>query len=205
MSLLESKNSAIAEAVAVARSLNNEQLLLLTEVLSQGRLPLSSGMLQVQHILHFPTAIARNIVLLFRSWQVAGEDAEALAKALLVAHTAFIKAQADAPSVRLVWTGPISTAGPARRTMSVLIDIINKARQQIVVVGYALTEGAAIIFEHLAAAQRRGVQIILIGDRMAEKLTMLQAYWPANQNLPLLYTRNETASDPKAALHAKLT
>ena len=204
MSLLEPGNRSIAEVVTIARAFNDAQLKQLVAALSNGTLPLSAGILQVQHLLHLSTPEARNVTTMLRNWQSEDGSIESLVAALLASRAAYSKALSDAPSVRLVWTGPISTLAPTRSTMSVLLDLIDKAQQEMVIVGYALTEAASVVFEHLAAAQRRGVQIVLVSDRMEEKLPILQACWPFSQRLPLLYTRAETPDDPKSALHAKV-
>jgi len=204
MSLQESESRSIAEVVAIARIFNDVQIKQLVLALSNGALPLSAGILQVQHLLHFSTSEARNVTTMLRNWQNEDGRVESLVTALLVSRAAYSKALSDAPTVRLVWTGPISTLAPTRSTMSVLLDLIDKAQQEMVIVGYVLTEAAAIVFQHLAIAQRRGVQIVLVSDRMEEKLPILQACWPSNQRLPLLYTRAETPDDPRSALHAKV-
>jgi len=204
MSLLEPGNRSIIEVVAIARAFKDAQIKQLVVALSNGALPLSAGILQVQHILHLSTSEARNVTTMLRNWQSEDGSIESLVTALLASCAAYSKALSEASSVRLVWTGPISTLAPTRSTMSVLLDLIDKAQQEMIIVGYVLTEGAAVVFRHLAAAQRRGVQVVLVGDRMEEKLPILQACWPSDQRLPLLYTRAETPDDPRSALHAKV-
>ncbi|MFL5627744.1 MAG: phospholipase D-like domain-containing protein [Ktedonobacteraceae bacterium] len=204
MSLLEPGNHGIAEVVAIARVLNDMQIRQLVAALSSGALPLSVGVLQVQYMLHLSTYEARSVAKMLNNWWKEEGSSVSLVTALLASRAAYTRALADAPSVRLVWTGPISTPASTRSTMGVLLDLIDKAQQEIVIVGYILTESVSIVFEHLAAAQRRGVQVILIGDRMEGKIPILQTCWPVGQRLPLLYTRAETPDDPKSALHAKL-
>ncbi len=204
MSLIVPDQDTIAQVVTMAHALNERQFRQLVEAFSDERLSLSVGVLQIQHMLQFSTTEARHVVSLLRSWQSTKSSPESLITALLAARAASARMQAEAPSVRLVWTGPISTAVPARSTMNVLLDLIERAQQEIVVVGYVLTEAASIVFERLAAAQRRGIQVILIGDRMEEKLPVLRACWPQGLRLPVLYTRAETPDDTRAALHAKL-
>ncbi len=204
MPLSAPDQNIIAQVVSIAQTLHGKQLERLVTALSDEKLSLSSGMLQLQHMLQLSTAEARPVASLFRSWQSEKGREESLIAALLAAHAASARVRAETPSVRLVWTGPVSTSVPARSTMSVLLDLIDRAQQDIIIVGYVITDAAAIIFEHLAAAQQRGVQVVLIGDRLAEKLDVLRSCWPHNQRLPALYSRAETPADPRSALHAKL-
>jgi phosphatidylserine/phosphatidylglycerophosphate/cardiolipin synthase-like enzyme len=200
----ESGHKAIVTAVNLARTLSEAQIGRIATALSSSELGLSAGVLQVQQKLHFSTADARNTVSMLRLWRESGAGVDALVSALLAAHMAHTKTRAEAPLVRLVWTGPISLLGTTRSTVSVLLDLIDKARQEMIIVGYVLTEAASAVFERLGAAQRRGVQVILIGDRLEEKLSVLKACWPEGLHLPVLYSRLETPDDTRAALHAKL-
>ena len=204
MSQDESDQNAIADVVSIARTLSEVQIGRLVAAISNGELALSAGVLQLQHRLHLSTADARNVVSMLRHWQDSGADLDALTSALLAANLTYVKTRAEAPSVRLVWTGPISLPGSTRSTVSVLLDLIDRALHELVIVGYVLTEAASIVFERLAAAQKRGIQVTLIGDRLEEKLSVLRACWPQDLRLPVLYTRVETPDDLRAALHAKL-
>lgn len=204
MSLIEPDQDTIAQVVTIARTLNERQFRQVVEALSDKKLSLSAGVLQLQHMLQLSTTDARSVVSLLRSWQRMKSSPESLISALLAARAASARMQAEAPSVRLVWTGPISTAVPVRSTVSVLLDLIDRAQQEIVIVGYIITDASSIVFEHLAVAQKRGVQVVLVGDRLEEKLDVLRACWPHGQRLPTLYSRVETPADPRSALHAKL-
>jgi phosphatidylserine/phosphatidylglycerophosphate/cardiolipin synthase-like enzyme len=204
MSQDEPDQNAIAAVATIVRTLSEIQIEQLVAALSKGELALSAGVLQVQHRLHLSTTDARSVASMLRFWQDSGAALDGLATALLAANMTYIRTRAEAPSVRLVWTGPISLPGSTRSTLSVLLDLIDGAQQEMVIVGYVLTEAASIVFEHLAAAKRRGVQVTLIGDRLEEKLPVLRACWPQGLHLPILYTRVETPDDPRAALHAKL-
>lgn len=204
MSQDETDQNAIAAVVSIVRTLSEIQIEQLIAALSNGELALSVGVLPLQHRLHLSTVDARNVASMLRHWQDSGADLDALTSALLAANMTYIRTRAEAPAVRLVWTGPISLPGKTRSTVSELLDLIDRAKQEIVIVGYVLTEAASIVFERLAAAQRRGIQVILIGDRLEEKLPILRACWPQGLSLPVLYTRVETPNDTRAALHAKL-
>jgi phosphatidylserine/phosphatidylglycerophosphate/cardiolipin synthase-like enzyme len=204
MSLIEPDQDTIAQVVTIVRTLNERQFRQLIAALADASISLSAGALQLQHTLQLSTTDARPVVSLLRSWQRLKSSPESLITALLAARATSARIQAETPSVRLVWTGPISTTAPVRSTVSVLLDLIERAQQEIIIVGYVITDAAAIVFDRLAAAQKRGVQVVLIGDRLEEKLDILRACWPRGQRLPALYSRVETPADPRSALHAKL-
>jgi phosphatidylserine/phosphatidylglycerophosphate/cardiolipin synthase-like enzyme len=200
-----SVHPAIYDTIAVARTLDDTRFQQLIAALEREQPSLSMRVLHIQHLLHFSTTEAKSIVSLLRRWQAWGKDIQALIAALLAARATCTIMQAEAPSVRLVWTGPVSLPGTIRTTSSVLIDIIDHAQQEIIVVGYTLAPTARQIIVRLAQAQQRGIQIVLIVDRMDEKkqLNVLHQCWPPGQDWPLLYTREATPADEKSALHAK--
>lgn len=204
MSLIEPDQDTIAQVVTIACTLNERQFRQLVAALADASLSLSAGALQLQHTLQLSTTDARPVVSLLRSWQRLKSSRESLVTALLAARATSARMQAETPSVRLVWTGPISTTAAVRSTAGVLLDLFEKAREEIIIVGYVITDAAAIVFERLATAQKRGVQVVLIGDRLEEKLDVLRNCWPDGQRLPVLYSREETPADPRSALHAKL-
>jgi phosphatidylserine/phosphatidylglycerophosphate/cardiolipin synthase-like enzyme len=194
----------VAQIATVIRTLAESQVDQLAAALAEGRLPLACGALMVQQTGNLPSAKTGAIVTLFRQWHTAGGTPETLAAALLAAHEAHHQASAEAAQAHLVWTGPVGTVVPARSTLSVLLELIDTARQEIVILGYALTEGAAEVFAHLAAARQRGIRIVIIGNRLEQRLPMIHAAWPAGVQLPELYTRPVSPDDPQSALHAKL-
>src|SRR5689334_18402676 len=108
MSLRASDNPGIAEIVVITRSLDDTQIKQFVAALSDGRISLSAGVLQIRHTLHLSTAEARNVAALLHHWQHEGRSSESLIVALLAARMAYIQAREEAPSVRLVWTGPVS-------------------------------------------------------------------------------------------------
>lgn len=201
----QSTHPAIHAAITVARSLNETRFQQLLTMLDGGNLSLTAGVLHLQRVLHFPAAESRTVISLFRRWQEWGKDIQTLITTLQAIRATCTAMQDEVPSVCLVWTGPVSLPGATRTTGSVLIELIDHAQQEIVIVGYALAETARDIFKHLADAQQRGVQIVMIIDRMEEEkpLRVLRTCWPRNQDWPILYTRQASISDSKSALHAK--
>lgn len=196
---------AIHAAIDLVRSLDEPRFEYLLTALEGEKLSLANSVLQVQRLLHFTFIQSRSLVNLFRLWQAWGKDIQMLIATLQTIRATSATIQDEAPIVSLVWTGPVSLPGSIRTTSSVLIDLIDHARQEIVIAGYTLTLSIKPIITRLAQAQQRDVQVVLIVDRMEENqlLPVLKSCWPRDQELPLLYTRQASPHDPKSALHAK--
>jgi cardiolipin synthase len=106
-------------------------------------------------------------------------------------------------SVSVVWTGPDSGVSSSRLTAAAVIDLINAARSEILLVSYA-THTEPSIAAALSAAAARGVAITLLAERHEDNpsysaidmpfrgLNALRLRWPASSR------------PPGAALHAKI-
>jgi phosphatidylserine/phosphatidylglycerophosphate/cardiolipin synthase-like enzyme len=106
-------------------------------------------------------------------------------------------------SVSVVWTGPESRVSSSRLTSAAVIELINAARTQILLVSYA-TRTEPSIAAALSAAVARGVEVTLLAERHADNpsytapgtpfpgLAALRLHWPARSR------------PPGAALHAKI-
>ena len=103
----------------------------------------------------------------------------------------------------VVWTGPESGVSSSRLTAAAVIDLINAARSEILLVSYA-TQTEPSIRAALSAATARSVAVTLLAERHADNpsytaagtpfpgLNALRLHWPAS-------------SRPSgAALHAKI-
>ena len=139
-----------------------------------------------------------------RQWQQGGGTGRELGVAILATRAGYQAASAQSPEVNLVWTGPALASVRARSTTGVLLELIEKARSEVIIVGYVLTDGAAAVFQALAAAQQRRVRITIASDQLEQNLNVLRSHWPTGQRLPELYTRPASPLDGKSALHAKL-
>jgi cardiolipin synthase len=106
-------------------------------------------------------------------------------------------------SVSVVWTGPESSVTSSRLTSAAIIELIDTARSEILLVSYA-TQTEPSIGAALATALARGVHVTLLTERNADNpsytsvatpfpaLKALRLYWPAS------------ARTPGASLHAKI-
>lgn len=194
----------IAQVVDVARRLSEAEALQLATRLTRGDLSLSAGALEVQQFLHVSANETTAIVALLRQWQHAGGTGQELGIAILSARAGYQEASAHNPEVSLAWTGPALAPVRARSTSGVLLELIEKARSELIIVGYTLTDGAAAIFRALVVAQQRQVRVTIAGDQLEQNLHVLRSHWPSDQRLPELYTRPLSRVDEKSALHAKL-
>lgn len=117
--------------------------------------------------------------------------------------TARLDVAEEQPQVTPVWTGPHSHARYGRLTLAVLADLIDEARQEILLVSYA-TLPSADIRSALTASVGRGVEITLLLERAVDNpqfhgnaepfpgLSARRLFWPA------------TARPNGASMHAKL-
>jgi cardiolipin synthase len=105
-------------------------------------------------------------------------------------------------SIDVVWTGPESGITTSRLTAATVIDLIEQAHHEILLVSFA-TQTEPGISAALQAAAARGVSITLLAERHADNpgyasaaapfpgLNATRLHWPAAQR------------PPGAALHAK--
>ncbi|MDT4956422.1 MAG: hypothetical protein QOD31_221, partial [Pseudonocardiales bacterium] len=68
------------------------------------------------------------------------------------------------PSITPVWTGPESSAAGGRLTLAVVADLIDEARQEILLVSYA-TMPSIEVRNALIRATARGVAITTLLER----------------------------------------
>jgi cardiolipin synthase A/B len=106
-------------------------------------------------------------------------------------------------SVSIVWTGPESGVSSSRLTAAAVIDLINVAQSEILLVSYA-TQTESSIKAALSAATERNVAVTLLAERREDNpsysgvatpfpdLSVLRLHWPASSR------------PPGAALHAKV-
>lgn len=107
-------------------------------------------------------------------------------------------------SVSVVWTGPESGVSTSRLTAATVIDLINQARVEILLVSYA-TQTEPSIAAALSAAAARGVTVTLLAERNADNpsyTSPLSVPFPSVEALRLHWPLVQRP--PGAALHAKV-
>lgn len=105
--------------------------------------------------------------------------------------------------VDVVCTGPVQFAVPVRATFATMIEMVQEARSEIVVVGYVFTAGAAGFVRQVLQARQRGVVVMIIGNRMRQSIPALRQLWGSGL-APIVYSWESDGTDELTSLHAKL-
>lgn len=122
------------------------------------------------------------------------------------------QAQREGQTIELVWTGPDAKCIPLRRTEQVLLQVIESAKQRLLVVSYAV-HNIPVICEALVRATERGVStniVVETPDRLESQnaYSTLRALGPAIANLcnvyywPVHHRERDTNGRP-GSLHVK--
>ncbi len=195
--------SVLAGAVA---GLGARHLLDLAGLLNPARsTPPSSG--QLQRALSLSTAsvaqLARGLDQVINFPGVEVHDIQTALIALACTRNSGIIAQTD--SVEIACTAPSRLGVPLRTTYATALEMVEEAKNEILVVGYVFTEGAKSLLERVARASRdRRVRVTVIGNRMEEHLSALRSAWPSNFPGPRVFSCQGKPRDEMSALHAKL-
>ena len=106
-------------------------------------------------------------------------------------------------SVSVVWTGPESGVSSSRLTAAAVIELINAARSEILLVSYA-THTEPQISAALSAAVARDVAVTLLAERHADNPSYSSAATPFPALDALRLHWPSSSRPPGAALHAKI-
>ncbi len=109
----------------------------------------------------------------------------------------------NAEIVDVVCTGPVQFAVPVRATFATMVEMVQEARTEIVVVGYVFTVGAAAFVRQVVQARLRGVGVTIIGNRMRQAMPALRRLWGLGP-APIVYSWEGEETDEMGSLHAKL-
>jgi cardiolipin synthase A/B len=132
-----------------------------------------------------------------------GQAEPAYLEGLLIGAVRAVEQARRHQSVSVVWTGPESGVSSSRLTAATVIELIDEARSEILLVSYA-TYTEASISAALSAALVRGVTVTLLAERHQDNpsytasstpfpgLSAFRLHWPAS------------ARPPGASLHAKV-
>lgn len=102
----------------------------------------------------------------------------------------------------LVATLPPGIPGIARPTRQVLRDMLRPHVQEVIMLGYELTDQA--IMRLLVEATSRGADVIMICDRARGSAQRVLEEWPADVRRPRIYQDKERVDGvPYASMHAK--
>lgn len=112
---------------------------------------------------HVPTPEFRDTISeLLQAWQSENQSLtpQSLALALVSAAHSYQTAKAQT-AIEIVWTGPTTGALPLRRTEQVLIEMIREAKEELLIVSFAVYDIAEIVAE-MEMAIARGVALTLV-------------------------------------------
>lgn len=105
--------------------------------------------------------------------------------------------------VDVVCTGPVQFTVPVRATFATMIEMVQDAQTEIVIVGYVFTAGAGEFVEKVAQARQRGVVVTILGNQMNRAIPALRQLWGFGQP-PVVYSWENDGTDELTSLHAKL-
>ena len=108
-----------------------------------------------------------------------------------------------ADKVDVVCTAPIQFEVPVRATFATMIEMVQEARSEIVIVGYVFTAGASEFVRRVSQARQRGLAATIIGNRMQRGISALRDLWGPGPS-PAVYGWEGDDEDEMASLHAKL-
>jgi phosphatidylserine/phosphatidylglycerophosphate/cardiolipin synthase-like enzyme len=192
----------LADTVA---GLGTEPLLKIAGLLDPARSALSSSG-QLQRALSLSTAsaaqLARGLDQVVRFPGVTIRDMQTVLLALAFARDT-TAVQKD--SVEIACTAPTRLGVPLRTTYATALEMVEHAKNEILVVGYIFTEGAKLLLEEVARASRdRRVRVTVIGNRMEEHLPALRSAWRSDCPGPRVFSCQGNPRDEMSALHAKV-
>ena len=132
----------------------------------------------------------------------SGAAPQLLAGALLGASGGVAQERAR-QRVDVVWTGPHSSVSASRLTSAVVVDLIDSAKEELLLVSYA-TQPEPTISAALVSAERRGVAVTLLLERTSDN----PGYRGHRDPFPTLSARRLTwpltARPGGASMHAKI-
>jgi cardiolipin synthase len=140
----------------------------------------------------------------------AGEDRTALIAAIRTAAATAAVIRGTSPNVEVARTGPEGGRLGLRTTGNVARQIIESARESLLLVGYRVTVDpertglAARMIEAIMRAAAGGVVVTAILHREPSNFRALMDNWPSYAKAPSLFTWPEKPTDEMAKLHAKV-
>lgn len=114
-----------------------------------------------------------------------------------------ISREQRADKVDVVCTAPVQFEVPVRATFATMIEMVQEARSEIVIVGYVFTTGASEFVRRVSHARQRGLTVTIIGNHMRQSVSALRAIWGPGP-APAVYSWDGDPDDEMTSLHAKL-
>lgn len=105
----------------------------------------------LQRELRLPTADAMSIIRAVQPTAAHCTLRDIAVAALVCAQAATLRGQ-NADKVDIVCTGPVQFAVPVRMTFATMVELVQEARSEIVIVGYVFTSGAGSFVREVTLA-----------------------------------------------------
>ncbi len=196
----------ISLLISAVRALTPEQHRVLAAEYRKEGILTSPSVHSLQRALSLSTSdashLARNLAELSQTHSLSSREVSLALQVLAQARLGEIEAT---ERVEVVCTAPFDLGVPVRTTFATALEMVQSAREAIILVGYVFTEGARELVKQLAAARHdHGVTVTLIGNQMCSHLPGLRAMWPQDVPTPRIYSRKADPTDDMSALHAKL-
>lgn len=158
---LRFSDSLLAQIRHIARTLPEEKLQTLINVMQQDELSIAELQKTLTQIL--PSPKWRQILTdLFHIWiQQDQQPSSKMIAAMLSTANYCQQAFEQELSLEFVWTGPLPDGSLFRRTDQALLQMIREAQQSLTIVSFAIYKIPEIV-EALSQAELRGVQIMFI-------------------------------------------
>ncbi len=143
-------------------------------------------------------------------WQSHAELPGAQVAALLTGAHAGYTTAADEQRVDLVWSGPTTGRVPIRLASQVVLDLVNQAKRELLLVSFAAYR-VPYLRDALTAAAARGVRITLVlenkeasGSKLSRDAALAFKGIAGITVLEWPYERRPAVGDGVAVMHAKV-
>ena len=178
----------------------------IASALGDGTLEPGTSPLVLRRIVDSNAMLENRLALLLEEWSKAGGQEVIPGTCLALCLSAIAEgarlAKRKVPSVEMVWTGPVVPGSRARSTAEVIRGIIDRTRDHLLVVGYALT--AKDLVRRFSEAAERGVRVTMVLHDDPANAKLMRETWPADAPAPRLLTWPAGDQHPMAKLHIKL-
>lgn len=104
-------------------------------------------------------------------------------------------------SVSLVATGPASTSELAT-TRATVIELVDTAVKELLLLGFAISDRR--LHEALVGAAGRGVEVVIVGERLRDDILDLARRWPATVPPATFLQMVEPPAGVSSIMHAKV-
>jgi len=133
----------------------------------------------------------------------AEDSRQPLSAVLLGLQVARILAASTSPSpeAEFVATVPPGMPCPARPTPVVLREMLDGPHQEVIALGYEISDDGFV--KLLLEAALQCPSILLLCDRGKGSAPKLRKRWPQDRNLPNFHENVEVASPPLSSMHCK--